>query len=254
MTRAIRLEVDVPGTPEEVWATVATGPGITSWFVPAEVEEREGGAIGMHFGEGMDETATVTAWEPPRRFAYGTGAGTRARARLRVARRAGRGGGHSPRRARQQRLRRGRGVGPRLRRAWRAAGRCSSRTCGSSAPTSPGRPAPRSRSARRCPARRRRPTPPCSRRSARRCPSPATRSRSPASASRGARSGWRRRRPRCWSSSRRPASSSSPPRASGSPAYVSLYGYFFGPEAGAVAEQAAARWKAWLARTFPPSG
>ena len=30
----------------------------------------------MHFGEGMDETGTVTAWEPPRRFAYGTGAGT----------------------------------------------------------------------------------------------------------------------------------------------------------------------------------
>ena len=76
MTRAIRLEVDVPGTPEEVWATVATGPGITSWFVPATVEEREGGAITMHFGEGMDETGTVTGWEPPRRFAYATGAGT----------------------------------------------------------------------------------------------------------------------------------------------------------------------------------
>lgn len=76
MTRAIRLEVDVPGTLEAVWATVATGPGISSWFVPSTVEEREGGAIGMHFGEGMDETATVTAWEPPRRFAYGTGAGT----------------------------------------------------------------------------------------------------------------------------------------------------------------------------------
>ena len=54
MTRAIRLEVDVPGTPEEVWATVATGPGITSWFVPSTVEERDGGAIAMHFGEGMD--------------------------------------------------------------------------------------------------------------------------------------------------------------------------------------------------------
>src|SRR5829696_2868938 len=76
MTRAIRLEVDVPGPPEEVWATVATGPGISSWFVPSAVEERRGGAIAMHFGAGMDETATVTAWEPPHRFAYGTGAGT----------------------------------------------------------------------------------------------------------------------------------------------------------------------------------
>jgi hypothetical protein len=41
---------------------------------------------------------------------------------------------------------------------------------------------------------------------------------------------------------------------SASPAFVSLYGYFFGPESGAVAEQAAARWTAWLAQTFPPSG
>jgi uncharacterized protein YndB with AHSA1/START domain len=69
-TRAIRLEVEVPGTPEEVWEAIATGPGITAWFVPSQVEEREGGLVTMSFGPGMDETGRVTGWEPPRRFAY----------------------------------------------------------------------------------------------------------------------------------------------------------------------------------------
>jgi hypothetical protein len=32
---------------------------------------------------------------------------------------------------------------------------------------------------------------------------------------------------------------------------MSVYGYFFGPEAVAVAEQAGARWRAWLAQELP---
>ena len=36
--RAIDLDIEVPGTPEEVWEAVASGPGITAWFVPAKVE------------------------------------------------------------------------------------------------------------------------------------------------------------------------------------------------------------------------
>src|ERR1051325_4687957 len=67
--RSVQVEVEVPGTPEEVWQAIATGPGVSSWFVPTEVQEREGGAVTAHFGPGMDSTATVTAWEPPRRFA-----------------------------------------------------------------------------------------------------------------------------------------------------------------------------------------
>jgi uncharacterized protein YndB with AHSA1/START domain len=61
--------VEVPGTPEEVWQAIATGPGISSWFVPCELEGREGGAIAMRFGPGMDLAATITRWEPPHRFA-----------------------------------------------------------------------------------------------------------------------------------------------------------------------------------------
>ncbi len=69
--RSVQAEVEVPGTPEEVWRAIATGPGITSWFVPSEVEEREGGAAVSHFGPGtsMDSVSTITAWDPPHRFA-----------------------------------------------------------------------------------------------------------------------------------------------------------------------------------------
>jgi uncharacterized protein YndB with AHSA1/START domain len=66
--RWVQAEVEVPGTPEEVWQAIATGPGISSWFVHTEVEEREGGAIAAHFGPGMDSDSTITAWDPPRRF------------------------------------------------------------------------------------------------------------------------------------------------------------------------------------------
>lgn len=67
--RSVSVEVEVPGTPEDAWRAVATGPGITAWFVPTEMEEREGGEIVCDFGPGMQSCATVTAWEPPRRFA-----------------------------------------------------------------------------------------------------------------------------------------------------------------------------------------
>ena len=69
--RVIDLSVEVPGTPEQVWEAIATGPGITSWFIPHEVEGREGGAVRMDFGPGIGAvTATVTAWEPSRRVAF----------------------------------------------------------------------------------------------------------------------------------------------------------------------------------------
>ena len=68
--RSVELEFETPGTPEQVWQAIATGPGISSWFVPARVEEREGGAISFDFGEDGKTSGVVTGWEPPRRFAY----------------------------------------------------------------------------------------------------------------------------------------------------------------------------------------
>jgi uncharacterized protein YndB with AHSA1/START domain len=66
----VRVETEVPGTPEQVWETIATGPGIECWFVPAEVEGREGGTITTDHGPFGRSTGTVTVWDPPHRFAY----------------------------------------------------------------------------------------------------------------------------------------------------------------------------------------
>jgi uncharacterized protein YndB with AHSA1/START domain len=65
---SIEVETEVPGTPEEVWQAIATGPGISAWFVTTKLEEREGGNIVLDFGPGMESKAVITAWDPPRRF------------------------------------------------------------------------------------------------------------------------------------------------------------------------------------------
>ena len=76
--RTVQVEVEVPGTPEEVWAAIATGPGISSWFVPTEFEIRDGKpvAVKLNFGPGMESSSAITSWDPPRKFtAQGEGWG-----------------------------------------------------------------------------------------------------------------------------------------------------------------------------------
>lgn len=63
------LTFELPGTPEQVWAAIATAEGISSWMMPTDLEERAGGAICVHRGE-RDLAGTVTVWDPPRRVAY----------------------------------------------------------------------------------------------------------------------------------------------------------------------------------------
>src|SRR5262245_59312593 len=70
--RSVEAEVEVPGSPEEVWKAIATGPGISSWFVPSTVEERVGGAATASFGPGMDSVGTIKTWDPPHRYAIET--------------------------------------------------------------------------------------------------------------------------------------------------------------------------------------
>jgi hypothetical protein len=69
--RSMQIEFEVPGTPEEVRQAIATGPGISSWLMPAEFEERDGKpvALTLSFGPGMEPRSEVTAWDPPRMFA-----------------------------------------------------------------------------------------------------------------------------------------------------------------------------------------
>ena len=66
--RSVQVEVEVPGTPEQVWQAIATGPGVGAWFVPTEVDGRIGGTVTTHFGAGMDSVNTITEWDAPHRF------------------------------------------------------------------------------------------------------------------------------------------------------------------------------------------
>jgi uncharacterized protein YndB with AHSA1/START domain len=67
--RSVQVEVEVPGTLEEVWKAIGTGPGVSAWFVPTQVEGRVGGTVTLDFGGGMVSSATITEWQPPHRFA-----------------------------------------------------------------------------------------------------------------------------------------------------------------------------------------
>lgn len=70
--RSLEFEVEVDGTPEEVWDAIATGPGISSWYVPHQVEQRPGGAALAAFGPEpeMQIPGIVAAFEPPDRIVF----------------------------------------------------------------------------------------------------------------------------------------------------------------------------------------
>ncbi|WP_248963364.1 SRPBCC family protein, partial [Sphaerisporangium perillae] len=66
----LRKEIELRASVERVWEAVATGPGLTSWFLGRnEVEPRVGGKAVQFFGDFPVE-ARVTGWEPLRRFAF----------------------------------------------------------------------------------------------------------------------------------------------------------------------------------------
>jgi uncharacterized protein YndB with AHSA1/START domain len=65
----MELTFEMPGTPEQVWDAIATGNGISSWFMPTDLEERLGGAVSFHMGDTSSD-GTVTGWDPPRRIEY----------------------------------------------------------------------------------------------------------------------------------------------------------------------------------------
>lgn len=68
--RSVSTEVEVNAGPIAAWAAVATGPGISSWFVPTDLEPRVGGKAVSHFSPdgSMDSVATIASWDPPRSF------------------------------------------------------------------------------------------------------------------------------------------------------------------------------------------
>jgi uncharacterized protein YndB with AHSA1/START domain len=54
---AVRKEVVLAATPEQVWEAIATGPGLAAWFMTMELDPQDG---------------SVTAWEPGKRLAVQT--------------------------------------------------------------------------------------------------------------------------------------------------------------------------------------
>ncbi|MCD4534604.1 SRPBCC domain-containing protein [Nocardioides sp. cx-169] len=66
----LEFSVEVPGTPEQVWQAIATARGMSAWFLPTELEEREGGSLHFSMGPEMGSDGRVTGWDPPRRLAY----------------------------------------------------------------------------------------------------------------------------------------------------------------------------------------
>ena len=68
--RWVEMEFVTPGTPEQVWQAMATGPGNTAWFTKATIEERVGGALVFDMGAHGVSRGEVTSWEPPRHFGY----------------------------------------------------------------------------------------------------------------------------------------------------------------------------------------
>ena len=66
----LEFSVEVPGTPEQVWQAIATAKGMSAWFLPTEMEEREGGSLHFTMGPEMGSDGQVTGWDPPRRLVY----------------------------------------------------------------------------------------------------------------------------------------------------------------------------------------
>ncbi len=66
----LEFSVEVPGTPEQVWQAIATAKGMSAWFLPTEMEEREGGSVHFSMGPEMGSDGHVTGWDPPRRLVY----------------------------------------------------------------------------------------------------------------------------------------------------------------------------------------
>ncbi len=66
----LHKEIDIPATPEQVWAAIATGPGVDSWFMGrTEIEAGAGGETRFTM-LGQTSSSTITSWEPGVRFGH----------------------------------------------------------------------------------------------------------------------------------------------------------------------------------------
>src|SRR5262249_46855513 len=59
-----RLDIELPATPEQVWAAVTTPEGIASWLFPSPVAPGRGSQT--------PDGSTTTAWDPPHHYVVRT--------------------------------------------------------------------------------------------------------------------------------------------------------------------------------------
>ena len=68
-TRGQEHEIRIDAPAEAVWRAISEAEELTRWYVEsAEVEPRLGGAYKISWGEGMDGTSKIIAWEPGARL------------------------------------------------------------------------------------------------------------------------------------------------------------------------------------------
>lgn len=60
---------EVPATPEQVWAAIATADGISAWMVPTRLDPQLGGEVVFDLG-GFLSHGVITDYTPNHRFAY----------------------------------------------------------------------------------------------------------------------------------------------------------------------------------------
>lgn len=69
--RWVRVEVETPGSVEELWQAISTDAGLSAWFTRSNFEIGADGQperLTVHFGPDFSSAATLTAWDPPRGF------------------------------------------------------------------------------------------------------------------------------------------------------------------------------------------
>lgn len=69
--RRVSVSVEVSGSQEEVWEAVASGPGISGWFLPTELQlgfDGEPARLVVHLGPHTSRAAEIKEWEPLSRF------------------------------------------------------------------------------------------------------------------------------------------------------------------------------------------
>lgn len=61
--------IELPATPEQVWAAIATADGISAWMAPTRLDPRIGGEVSFDLGDFVS-AGVVTDYTPNVRFAY----------------------------------------------------------------------------------------------------------------------------------------------------------------------------------------